>query len=43
MDLTERYERFYTGVVYDAMRELGRRDCILPKQIRPIDPAQYGS
>ncbi len=39
MDLTERYERFYTGVVYDAMRELGHRDCILPQEIRPIDPA----
>ncbi len=31
-------EGAYSGAVYDAMRELGLEDGILPNDIRPIDP-----
>ncbi len=31
-------EAAYSGAVYDAMRELGRDDAILPNNIRPLDP-----
>jgi regulator of RNase E activity RraA len=32
-------EAAYSGAVYDAMRELGLKDGILPNDIRPLDPA----
>ena len=32
-------ESAYSGAVYDAMRELGLEDGILPSDIRPLDPA----
>ena len=32
-------ESAYSGAVYDAMRELGLKDGILPNEIRPLDPA----
>ena len=31
-------EAAYSGAVYDAMRELGLDDAILPNNIRPLDP-----
>ncbi|MXZ02922.1 MAG: RraA family protein [Chloroflexi bacterium] len=31
-------ESAYSGAVYDAMRELGLDDGILPNQIQPVDP-----
>lgn len=37
-NLTYRLEQCYTGVVYDAMRELGQRECTLPPAIRPLLP-----
>jgi regulator of RNase E activity RraA len=37
-NLTYRLEQCYTGVVYDAMREQGLRDCILPAAITPLLP-----
>lgn len=37
-DLTERFSRVYTGLVYDVMREAGTRAGILPATIRPLDP-----
>ena len=40
MSLADRLERCYSGAVYDVMRDLGRRDCALPPEIRPIDPAR---
>ncbi len=38
MSITEQLEQAYTGAVYDVMREMGRPDCILPSDIRPLDP-----
>ena len=32
-------ESAYSGAVYDAMRELGLKDGILPNDIRPLDPS----
>ena len=37
-NLTYRLEQCYTGVVYDAMREQGLRDCILPAAISALLP-----
>ena len=37
-NLTYRLEQCYTGVVYDAMREQGLRDCILPAQVSALLP-----
>lgn len=37
-DLTARLDACYSGAVYDVMREMGRHDCVLPRQIRAIDP-----
>ncbi len=31
-------ETAYSGAVYDAMRELGLEDGILPNDIQPVDP-----
>jgi len=39
VELTNRLVRCYSGAVYDVLRELGRRECILPKSIRPVDDA----
>jgi regulator of RNase E activity RraA len=36
MDLIERLERTYTGVVHDVMRAKGLRDFTLPPEIRPL-------
>ena len=38
MDLTERLERCYTGVVNDVMRGMGLRNFVLPPEIRPLFP-----
>ena len=38
-DLTDRFSRVYTGLVYDVMRESGATAGILPATIRPLDPA----
>ena len=40
MDLADRLARCYTGAVYDVMRDLGRRDCALPPEIRALDPSR---
>ena len=37
MSLADRLEQIYSGAVYDVLRAMGRRDCLLPSQIRPID------
>ncbi|MHA3904096.1 RraA family protein [Castellaniella sp. WN] len=37
-DLTQRLGACYSGAVYDIMRDMGRPDCVLPRQIRAIDP-----
>ena len=38
MTLTERLSRCYTGAIYDVMRARGLPNCILPRDIRAIDP-----
>jgi 4-hydroxy-4-methyl-2-oxoglutarate aldolase len=37
-DLTERLEACYSGAIYDVLREMGRPNCVLPPEIRAIDP-----
>lgn len=37
-DLTTRLEGCYSGAVFDVLREMGRSNCVLPHQIRAIDP-----
>jgi 4-hydroxy-4-methyl-2-oxoglutarate aldolase len=36
--LSERLGKCYTGAVYDVMRDLGVKDCVLPHAIRALDP-----
>ncbi len=38
MTLTERLSRCYTGAIYDVMRARGLPNCILPRDIRALDP-----
>jgi len=38
--LADRLERCYSGAVYDVLRALGLPDQILPRTIRPLDPAR---
>jgi regulator of RNase E activity RraA len=38
MTLTDRLNRCYTGAIYDVMRARGLANCILPRDIRAIDP-----
>lgn len=37
-DLTERLDACYSGAIYDVMREMGRPNCVLPRDIVAIDP-----
>ena len=37
-NLSKRLEECYTGAVYDVLRDLGMRNCVLPHAIRAIDP-----
>lgn len=36
--LTERLTRCYSGAIFDALRETGHTRCVLPPEIRCIDP-----
>lgn len=36
--LSKRLRECYTGAVYDVMRDLGMKDCVLPHAIRALDP-----
>jgi 4-hydroxy-4-methyl-2-oxoglutarate aldolase len=36
--LSQRLQECYTGAVYDVMRDLGMKDCVLPSAIRALDP-----
>ncbi len=38
-DLTKRLETLYAGAVYDALREMGHDNCVLPSGIRALDPS----
>lgn len=37
--LTPRLAALYSGAVHDVMRALGHDNCVLPSNIRPLDPA----
>jgi regulator of RNase E activity RraA len=37
-DLSRKFEMFYSGAVFDVLREMGHPDCLLPRSIRAIDP-----
>ena len=37
-DLTARLNACYTGAVFDVMRDMGHPNCILPRDIRALDP-----
>lgn len=37
-DLTSRLGRCYTGAVWDVMREMALTHCVLPREIRALDP-----
>lgn len=38
MSLSHRLEQCYSGAVFDVMRAMGHRNCVLPAEIRPLDP-----
>ncbi len=38
--LADRLEQCYSGAVYDVLRSMGLPDQILPRTIRPLDPAR---
>ncbi len=40
MNLADRLEQCYSGAIYDALRAMGRADCVLPHSIRPLDPTR---
>jgi len=40
MNLADRLEKCYTGAVYDVLRAMGHKNCVLPSTIRPLDPAK---
>ena len=35
---TARLDRLYTGAVHDVLRGMGHDNCVLPSNIRPLDP-----
>ncbi len=37
--LTARLQKLYTGAVHDVLRSIGHDNCVLPVNIRPLDPA----
>jgi 4-hydroxy-4-methyl-2-oxoglutarate aldolase len=37
--LTQRLSQLYTGAVHDVLRGLGHDNCVLPTELRPLDPA----
>jgi len=38
MDLTERLENLYASAVYDVMNAMGHDKCVLPHQLKALDP-----
>lgn len=38
--LGHRLEQCYSGAVYDVLRAIGHRDCVLPDTLRPLDPVR---
>ena len=39
-DLTERLAQLYTGAVHDVLRSMGHGNCVLPNEIKSLDPAR---
>ena len=39
-DLTARLEALYTGAVHDVLRAMGHANCVLPSEIRALDPTR---
>lgn len=39
-DLTDRLEALYTGAIHDVLRAMGHANCVLPNEIRPLDPTR---
>ena len=37
-DLTERLEQLYTGAVHDVLRAMGHGNCVLPNEIKSLEP-----
>ncbi len=37
LNLAHRLEKCYSGAVYDVLRAMGHRKCVLPNSIRPLD------
>ena len=37
LNLAHRLEKCYSGAVYDVLRAMGHRKCVLPAEIRPLD------
>ncbi len=37
LNLAHRLEKCYSGAVYDVLRAMGHRKCVLPADIRPLD------
>jgi regulator of RNase E activity RraA len=40
MTLTERLAKLYTGAVHDVLRAMGHGRCVLPHEIKALDPAR---
>jgi regulator of RNase E activity RraA len=40
MDLTKRLEQCYAAAVHDVLRAMGHPNCVLPHEIKPLDPAK---
>jgi len=39
-DLTDRLEHLYTGAVHDVLRAMGHANCVLPSEIKSLDPGR---
>ena len=39
-DLTARLEALYTGAIHDVLRAMGHPNCVLPSEIKALDPAR---
>lgn len=36
-DLSERLEKLYSGILFDVVRSMGTRNCVLPISLRPLN------
>ena len=40
MNLTKRLEKCYAAAVHDVLRAMGHPNCVLPHEIKPLDPTK---